>query len=87
MQDVKKIFWGDSERSQCKCLLQQAETEADMLWEDQNGENPKMDLLRLGEKIQLWQEANELEVLIWREADERLRSSQIMDWAWGSIRC
>lgn len=68
-----------------KCLLQQAETEADVLWED-----PKMDLLRPGENRKdflLWHEANELEVLLWREADERLRSSQMTEWTWGSTRC
>lgn len=47
LQDVNKMSWGGSERSQCKCLLQQAE--ADVLWEDQNGEDPKIDLLRPGE--------------------------------------
>lgn len=41
----------------------------------------KMDLLRLGESPAV-QEAKELEALLWREADERLRSSQTLGWTW-----
>ena len=79
--------WGSSKRSQCKCLLQHAEIEAKVLWEDRKGARPQNGCCLVPETVLLWLEANELEVLLWREEDERSFSCQAMDWSKGSIRC
>ncbi|NWY61418.1 SPAG5 protein, partial [Chionis minor] len=60
------------EVSQLKRLLQRAETEAKVLWEEMRGQKPKVDAAYVQERVLLRQEVDKLRLLLLEKEDENL---------------
>ncbi|NXI38352.1 SPAG5 protein, partial [Galbula dea] len=65
--EVKSL---NAEVCQLKRLLQRAETEAKVLWQEMQSE-PNADTTRVQERIRLWQEVDKLQQLMLDKDDEK----------------
>ncbi|NWQ63704.1 SPAG5 protein, partial [Neopipo cinnamomea] len=59
------------EVSQLKRLLQRAETEAKVLWEEMRGKEPKVDTAHVQDRVLLRQEVDKLRLLLLERRDEK----------------
>ncbi|NWR33146.1 SPAG5 protein, partial [Tachuris rubrigastra] len=59
------------EVSHLKRLLQRAETEAKVLWEEMQGKEPKVDIAHVQDRVLLRQEVDKLRLLLLEKRDEK----------------